>query len=47
VNEQPNPHQVVAADRLHICLLSIADGNARVTVVDLDGQTIDEFPLGQ
>jgi hypothetical protein len=46
VDERPNPHQISAANRLHICLLQVESGKASVRAVDLAGQTIDEFPLG-
>ena len=45
VDECPNPHQVVAADRLHVCLLRADPGGVRVAVVALTGQSFDEFPL--
>lgn len=45
VDECPNPYQVVAAARLHVCLLRVDHAGVRVAAVALDGQPFDEFSL--
>jgi len=45
VDECPNPYQVVAEDRLHICVLRAFGGQLAGQVVDLAGREIDTFSL--
>lgn len=41
----PNPYQIVAADRLHVCRLRVRAEGIAVSAVALDGQTFDGFGL--
>jgi hypothetical protein len=43
VDECPNPYQIVAAGRLHVCRLQVRAEGITVSAVALDGQVFDEF----
>ena len=46
VNECPNPHQIVAADCLHICLLQVRPDRVSMKAVGLEGELLDDCLLG-